>query len=162
MNESFSGNDFLKRAVEQYADMVMRISYQYLKNRANAEDVTQDVFIKLIEHSGFNDDGHVKAWLIRVTINQCKDLRKSFWQRKTEPLSEEWPGMEPDQLNVLDELWKLTPDYRNVIYLHYYEGYTIAEIANMLDRNENTVGSWLRRAREKLKNILADGGYYNG
>lgn len=159
MDKSLVGNDLLRYAVERYADMVVRIAYHNLKNQSDAEDITQEVFIKLLKHPGFQDDGHMKAWLIQVTINQCKDFRKSFWQRKTEPLAEEWESFDKEQQHMLDELWKLPPDYRNVIYLHFYEGYTLTEIARILNRNENTVGSWLRRAKKKLKNLLVEGGY---
>jgi len=144
--------------VEKYSDMVVRIAYQNLKNQADDEDVTQEVFIKLLKQPDFNDEEHLKAWLIRVTINQCKDLRKSAWFRKRQPLDEQWKPRGEKQLGILDEIWKLPKDDRNVIYLYYYENYTVPEIARILGKNENTISSRLTRARKKLKIILAEEG----
>lgn len=138
--------------------MVVRIAYQNLKNQADDEDVTQEVFIKLLKQPDFNDEEHLKAWLIRVTINQCKDLRKSAWFRKRQPLDEQWKPRGEKQLGILDEIWKLPKDDRNVIYLYYYENYTVPEIARILGKNENTISSRLTRARKKLKTILAEEG----
>jgi len=121
--------------------------------------MAQEVFIKFFKQPIFNDEHHIKQWLIRVTINQCKNHKKSFWQRKTEPISEALQTFDSEQQHMLDELWKLPQNYRNVIYLHHYEGYTISEIAKILNRKENTVGSWLGRAKKKLKNLLTEGGY---
>jgi len=147
----------LQRAVEQYADMVVRIAYQNLKNKADAEDITQEVFIKLLQQPDFNDDEHMKAWLIRVTINQCRNFHKSFWQRNTDPIARDWETFDDEQQYLFDELWKLPPHYRNVLYLHFYEGYTLSEIARILNRNVNTVGSWLGRGKKKLKGLLIEG-----
>jgi len=161
MEKSSAGNDLRQTAVERYADMVVRIAYHNLKNQSDAEDIAQEVFIKLLKQPGFNDDGHLKAWLIRVTVNQCRDFKKSFWQRNARPLLDEWPVFDQQQQHVLEELWKLPPDHRNVIYLHFYEGYTLAEIAKMLGKNKNTVGSWFARAKKKLKNLLTEGDVYH-
>lgn len=151
-------NDFIQNAVEQYSDMVIRIAYQNLKNQADAEDVTQEVFIKLLKQPKFNDEDHLKAWLIRVTVNLCKDLRKSAWFRKRQPLDEKWQPHSEKQLGILTEIWKLPKNYRNVIYLYYYENYTVPEIARILGENENTISSRLTRARKKLKLILIEEG----
>ncbi len=145
--------------VEKYSDMIIRIAYQNLKNQSDAEDVAQEVFLKLMREEEFEDEGHRKAWLIRVTINLCKDVNKSAWNRKTEGLIETWETVDREQLRVLDELWELPKDYRNVVYLYYYEELTIPEIAKIIKRKENTVSSWLTRARKKLKTILVEGGY---
>lgn len=159
MNKSSVDNDFIQDAIAKYADMLIRIAYQNTQNQADAEDVAQEVFIKLMQQPAFQDEGHMKAWLIRVTVNQCKDLKKSFWNRHTVALSEEqWPPFEQDRQDLFDDLWKLPKDYRNVIYLHYYEGYTVPEIARILGKNENTVGSWMTRARKQLRHILGGGG----
>jgi len=160
MDKSYTGNDVLHDAVTRHADMVVRIAFHHLRNQADAEDITQEVFLKLLQKPGFHDDEHMKAWLIQVTINQCKNHRKSFWQRNTEGLTVDWQAFDTEQQSMLDELFKLPPHYRNVIYLHYYEGYTLAEIARILNRNVNTVGSWLGRAKKKLKVFLIEGGYH--
>ena len=157
MKESFVDNEFIQNAIGKYSDMVIRIAYQNTQNQADAEDVAQEVFIKLIRQPAFNDDGHMKAWLIRVTINQCRDLKKSFWHRNTVSLSEEWQPFSEEQREVFIDLWKLPKNYRNVIYLYYYEEYTVPEIAQILNKKENTVGSWLQRARKQLKHLLSEG-----
>lgn len=161
MNISSVDNDFIQYVVEKYSDMLLRIAYQNLKNQRDAEDVVQNVFIKLIKQPAFQDEGHIKAWLIRVTINQCKDLNKTFWFRKVEPLKEQWVPFTNEEEGVLRELFKLPKDYRNVIYLYYFEGYKISEIAGILNKKENTISSQLTRAKKRLKNILLEGGYCN-
>lgn len=158
MSKPFVDNDFIQLAVEKYSDMVIRIAYQNLKNQADAEDVTQEVFIKLLKQPAFNDDNHLKAWLIRITINQCKDLMKSDWFRKRQPLDENWQPHSEKQLGIISEIWKLPKNYRNVIYLYYYENYSVPEIARILGENENTISSRLTRARKKLKIILIEEG----
>lgn len=145
--------------VETYSDMIIRIAYHNLRNQADAEDVAQEVFLKLMREEEFEDEGHRKAWLIRVTINLCKDMNKQAWNRKTEGLIETWEPFSNEQQRVLEELWELPKNYRNVVYLYYYEELTVSEIAKILKRKENTVSSWLTRARKKLKTILMEGGY---
>lgn len=145
--------------VEKYYDMIIRIAYHNLKNQADVEDVAQEVFLKLMREEDFEDEGHRKAWLIRVTINLCKDVNKSAWNRKTEGLIETLEPFSKEQQRILDELWELPKNYRNVVYLYYYEELTIREIGRILREKENTVSSWLSRARKKLKTILMEGGY---
>ncbi|NLW78492.1 MAG: sigma-70 family RNA polymerase sigma factor [Ruminococcaceae bacterium] len=143
--------------VEQYSDMVLRIAYQNMQSRADAEDVAQDVFLRLLGQPAFADETHLKAWLIRVTINRCKDVLKSAWRRKTVPIEQDWPTMDNPDHAIMEELFQLKPDERDILYLFYYEKYTIAEIAQMLGKNLNTVNSRLSRARKKLRDILTEG-----
>lgn len=145
--------------VETYSDMIIRIAYHNLRNQADAEDVAQEVFLKLMREEEFEDEGHRKAWLIRVTINLCKDMNKQAWNLKTEGFKEAWEPFSKEQQRVLEELWELPKNYRNVVYLYYYEELTVSEIAKILKRKENTVSSWLTRARKKLKTILMEGGH---
>lgn len=159
VNISSVDNDFIEYIVEKYSDMILRIEYQNLKNKSDSEDVTQDTFMKLIKQSTFRDEAHMKAWLIKVTINKCRDLNKTVWYRRTESLAEIEIPFNEDEIGILEEVFKLSNDYRNVIYLYYYEGYSISEIANILDKKENTISSQITRARKKLKNILLEGGY---
>lgn len=161
LNESSDGSDFIQRIVETYSDTVIRIAYQNTANRSDAEDIAQEVFIRFMREKAFNDEEHIKAWLIRVTINLCKDLKKSFWHRKTVPINETPHPFSDTHISVMEEIWKLPGNYRNTIYLYYYEGYTVPEIAEILRKKENTVSSWLTRARKKLKNIILDGGCKN-
>ena len=147
---------------DRYADMLLRIAFQNTKNQADAEDIVQDVFLRLQKQRSFKDDTHIKAWLIRVTINLCKNFAKSAWIRKTAPLiGESWEPLSPEQSEVFDRLWSLPQKYRNVIYLYYYEGYTVPEIAVMTGINVNTVSSRFSRGKKKLKDILIEGGYGN-
>ncbi|MDR0220728.1 MAG: sigma-70 family RNA polymerase sigma factor [Lachnospiraceae bacterium] len=151
------------RAVEKYADTVRRICFIHLKNPADVEDVFQDVFLKYLLHGGtFENDDHERAWLIRVAINSCKDLLKSFFQRKVVPLEEagEPSYIADENRGVLEAVLKLPDKYKDVIYLFYYEGYTAVEIAKILGKNENTIYTWLSRAKANLKEAL--GGEYFG
>jgi len=160
MKISLVDDDFIQDIVRNYSDMIFRIAYQNLKNKSDCDDIIQEVFIKLIRQSTFSDEKHMKFWIIRVTINLCKDLNKTAWYRKTEPLNDKIEFTKEDK-DILDELDKLSNDYRNVIYLYYFEKYTITEIATIINKKENTISSQLTRARKKLKHILLEGGYGN-
>ncbi len=170
--KSSEENEFIKQIFTNYGRMVLQIAYQNTADMSEAEDITQEVFLKLIRNiKDFNDNEHIKAWLIRVTINQCKDYFKSFRFRKNIAFTEENLSSEYYTDNYLDsgdkqvfeELKKLPPKYRNVIYLYYIEEYTVPEIAKLLASNENTVSSWLRRAKKKLKmNMEGEGIYEEG
>lgn len=150
------------RAVEQHADMIRRICFLHLKNRDDTEDIFQTVFLKYILYSGaFENIEHEKAWLIRVTVNACKDFMRSLWRHSTVPLdmlSEEAIAVSDEKHKVLDEVLSLPKKYKDTIYLFYYEGYTAIEIAKILDKNENTVYSLLSRGRALLKNTLGGEG----
>lgn len=147
------------RIASEYADMLARIAFQNLGSRTDAEDVVQDVFLKLMKKRPvFETSIHEKAWLIRVTINACKDMRKTAWFRRTVPLEDydlqdnrfghNW---EMSENNVMAAVQKLPEKYRSVTYLYYFEGMKVSEIAEILKQKENTVMSWLHRARSKLK-----------
>lgn len=148
----------VSRAIGLYADTVRRICLLHLKNHADTEDIFQTVFLKYALNSGeFSSAEHEKAWLIRVTINACRDLLRSFHHSKTVPLellAEEAAPPRPENGEVLEAVLSLPRKYKDVIYLHYYEGYTAVEIAKMLSKNENTVYSLLKRARGLLKDTL--------
>ncbi len=145
-------------AIEKYADMVRKICFIHLKNYYDTEDVFQDVFLKYILHDKeFYSDAHEKAWLIRVTTNACKDTLKSFFRKKVSSIEElitEPFYIEDDNKEVLEEVLKLPPKYKDVIYLFYYEGYSALEIAAILHKKENTVYTWLSRAKAQLKMSL--------
>lgn len=148
----------IRELVETYSDMVMRIAYQNCFNKSDSEDITQEVFIKLLENAENikEDEGYLKAWLIRVTVNLCKDYNKSSWYKKVKGFdgNESEIPWEMEELQLWEELSQLKPVYRNVIYLYYYEGYKTSEIARILKLRENTVSSHLTRARKKLRTIL--------
>ena len=100
------------------------------------------------------DEEHRKRWLIRVTINKCRNLSRSYWRRNRESLDDYQHLQAPQPPGVMEELEELSESYRNIIYLYYYEEYTVSEIAEILKMNINTVKSGLRRAREKLRETL--------
>ena len=144
------------KIVERYADMIFRIAYQNLFHTSDAQDVVQDVFLKLLrcENPCFQDEEHLKAWLIRVTVNQGLDYRRSFFRRHTVPFGDLEIPYEPKEQAVMEELYELPSDYRNILYLYYYEEYTIKEIAEILGKKQNTVNSKLTRGRRRLKKLM--------
>lgn len=151
-------NQYIERMLENYSSLIVRIAYQQVKNKADAEDIAQEVLIKLMTLApDFESTEHEKAWIIRVTINQCKDFHKSAWNRKREYLDDTMPAPEQEETGeVLEAVLGLPAKYKNVIYLFYYEGYSILEIADILKQKETTVGSWLHRARKLLKKKLGE------
>lgn len=148
----------VNRAVEKYADTVFRICILHLKNKSDAEDIFQEVFLKFaLNDQEFENANHEKAWIIRVTINACKDLIKSFFRSRTISIDEliSVADEEKEDLSyVLEAVLKLPVKYRDAIYLHYYEGYSALEIGEILGKNENTVYSILSRGRSMLKESL--------
>ena len=150
--------------IEEYSNMVYRIALMKVKTREEAEDVYQEVFFKLSQKMPkFKSEEHKKAWLIRVAINISNNYLKSAWKRKKVQLDESIEYVKDDFdnfSNVYDEVRKLPEDYRLVIYLYYYEGYKISEISKMIKKNENTIKTWLSRARELLRQRL-EGGFDN-
>lgn len=146
------------RAIGQYGDMVRRLCLVHLKNPADTEDIFQNVFLKyVLSPVVFESPEHEKAWLIRVTINACRDLVKSFFRSRTVPLEEllDQPApLSEEHREVLEAVLALPRKYRDAVYLHYYEGYTAAEIGKLLGKNTNTVYTLLTRAREQLRKTL--------
>lgn len=150
----------VNEAVDLYADMIKRICMVYLKNVADTEDIFQTVFLKYMTSSiCFESRAHEKAWMIKVTINACKDLLKSFFRSRIVSIEEIIEAAEVDNTEsteVLHAVLELPKKYREAVYLHYYEGYSAVEIGTMLNRKVNTVYSDLARAREILKAKLGD------
>lgn len=148
-----------EQIVRQHADMIYRIALQNLKNEADAQDIFQEVCLSLLTKSApLFDDVHIKHWLIRVTINKCKNFKKSQWQQKTEPLNLQCErGAKDKETEAFELLYTLPKSYRNIIYLYYFEEYTVPEIAEILGENKNTVNSKLQRSRKKLRKILEEG-----
>jgi len=142
----------LSGLVERYANLMMAYAYSYCKNRADAEDIIQEVFVKYLKRlPKFKDDNHEKAWFLRVTINTSKDYINSFWYRKTEALNESISFEKEDDLNVWEQVMKLPQKYKIVILLFYQDGYSIKEISSILKIRESTVATQLNRGRELLK-----------
>ena len=148
-----------ERALALYADTVRRICMVHLKNEADTEDIFQTIFIKyLLSSPPFRDAEHEKAWFIRVTINACKDLLRSFFRSRTVPL-EELPlsaAVEEGDRGLWEAVWALPENYRDVLYLHYYEGYTVPQIGKLLHTNVNTDYTLLGRAKKLLRERLEE------
>ena len=142
--------------------MVFQICLVMMKNTPDAEDAAQTVFRKVMEQdTPFRDPEHEKAWLLRVAINGCKDYLKSFFRRNMVPLqaiAELAADIPEDHQEVLEAVLSLPKQYKDVIYLHYYEGYKASEIGAILGKKENTVYSLLSRGRGILKKELGGDG----
>lgn len=152
----------LEIAIAKYADDVRRICFVHCKASADVDDIFQTVFLKYYQHNQeFESDAHEKAWLLRVTINATNDLLRT-WFRKNTVLTDDFSqfSIDPksDDGRLITMVRKLKPNLKNTIYLFYYEGYTIKEIAQILHSKENTISTWLKRGREELKIML--GGDY--
>lgn len=146
------------RAIELYADMIRRLCMVHLKNYSDTEDIFQTVFLKYVLSSViFENEEHEKAWFIRVTVNACKDLLKSFFRSRTVSIDElvnEPEALEVHNTEVLEAVLSLPYKYKNVVYLYYYEGYSAVEISRILGKNVNTVYTLLTRSKRLLKEML--------
>ena len=134
---------------------MFRAALGIMGNKADAEDIIQDVFVKLLEKEyHFESPEHEVAWLIRVTVNQCKSHLRSYWQKNTVPLLDSYPAKDEEQNDLIYAVNALAPKYRTVIHLFYYEGYSTREIAEITEQKESTVREQLTRARRSLKITL--------
>lgn len=149
-------NDKISIALKTYSDMVYRICFIYLHTEADMDDAFQEVFLKLFQKEiSFKSKEHEKAWIIRVTINQCKDMLKSSWRKKVTLVENVESQLEDTAENeLLQIVLSLPQKYKDVIYLYYYEGYTVPELAELLKQKENTIYSHLHRAKKLLKQKL--------
>ena len=160
-NESLHPVDSFEALVCEYENKLFRTALATLGNVEEAEDILQDTFIKLYERKEpFENKEHEKAWLLRVTINLCKNKLRSSWWRKRAPLLDIYPAETKEDYELLDDVMSLPTKYRTVIHLYYYEGYQTKEIAALLDQKESTIRSLLLRARQKLKVVLEESYVY--
>jgi len=145
-----------ERLVQTYSDLILRLSYTYLNTTHDAEDICQTVFLKLLTTpQTFESAAHERAWIIRATINACKDELRAFRRRSVGlDAVAEMPAPPIPNHEVLEGVMSLPQKYRETIYLHYYEGYTIREIAALLNRSQAAVTAQLERGRKKLRVIL--------
>lgn len=152
-------NDHLAHTVRTHSAALYRLAYTQLRSAADAEDAVQEAFLRLLRRApDLESDDHTRAWLMRVTLNICRDMLRSPWHRRREALPEELPA-EPDDeaAELLSAVLSLPAKYRAPIHLHYYEGYAIREIADLLGCRPATVGTRLARARRLLRQALTDG-----
>lgn len=149
----------------QYADDVLRMAYFYLADKHKAEDVCQDVFVKLYTHGHTIAPGREKAWLLRVTVNCCRDLWRGAWLKRVIlgaptleliPAQDETIEKREEKAELMRAVNKLPSVFRETVLLHYYQGLGISEIAQMLDLPEGTISSRLSRARKKLEVLLKE------
>ncbi len=138
---------------EAYGAMLYRLCYLLLCNKSDAEDAVQDTFIKYLKKQPvFTNPAHEKAWYIRVAKNICYDKQRFRFRRRAVDLSQaEAVTSAPKESEVLRELMSLPEKSKTPLYLHYYEGYSVQEIAAMLQSSESAVKTWLSRGRQKLK-----------
>lgn len=141
--------------VNTYSDMLFRLAYQYTRNSSESEDIVQDVFMAMLKKMPFKTEEYLKAWLIRVAINKSKNYLKSM-RKKVLALDENIKVPTYTHEDGLEEITLLPEFDRNAIYLYYYEGYSIKEIAKITGKSANSINIRLCRAREKLKNLLEE------
>ena len=151
---------------QKYAGDVLRVSYFYLGDRQRAEDVCQDVFVRLMVNAPELQEGREKAWLLKVALNRCRDLWRGAWMKRVvlgSPAFETVPAPDDrerreDEEALMTAVHRLPAAFREAIMLYYYQGYGIGEIAEMLDLPEGTISSRLSRGRKKLESILRERG----
>lgn len=157
MNEFIYTEKYIGEIIEKYSNMLIRVCFTYMKNINDAEDLAHDAFLKLIEkRPSFESEEHEKAWLIRVSINLCKNRLKTSWFRKREPLHEGAYNFTPMESEVMSSVLELPAKYRSIILLYYFEEYSITEVAEILGKKKSTIGSQLHRARKLLKSKLKE------
>lgn len=151
-------HDRREEAVARFGDMVWRLALARMASVPDAEDVFQEVFLRYFRHEGeLESDEHRRAWLIRCTINRTKSALAAPWRRRVLPLDTAVDlGVQDENREVYAAVLALPPKYRTVVHLHYYEGFSVAEIAAHLGCAEGTVKAQLHRARAKLKEALQD------
>ena len=159
-------NEQFEQLYAQYADDVLRMAYFYLADQQKAEDVCQDVFVKLYTRGEAIAPGREKAWLLRVTVNCCRDLWRSAWLKRVVlgaptldimPAQEESIEQREEKAELMRAVQKLPAPFKETILLHYYQDMGISEIAQMLNLPEGTISSRLSRARKKLESLLKEG-----
>jgi len=142
---------------QEYMGTIFRVAFNYLKSRTDADDITQNVLVKLYKTKReFESDSHMKHWLVRVTVNECKKTLKAPW-RQIESIEDYAATLHfktPEHNDLFYEVMKLPKKYRLAIYLHYYEDYSTDEISELLGIPGATVRTHLSRGRERLKSIL--------
>lgn len=159
MSENTLKRNDKRDIVEKYFDMIYKLALSQTKNRDSADDVVQEVFLRFLKSDkDFQSEEHIKAWLIRVTVNCCHNVFSNSWAQKTEPLTEDIVFDTEEKGDVYYAVLELPQKYRAVIHLFYYEDMSIEEISKALGSNQSTIKSQLSRGRKMLKNIL-EGGY---
>ena len=144
-----------EQLVRAYGDMVYRLAYAQTRSRHDADDVFQEVFLRVVQRRpSFDSEAHEKAWLIRVTLNCLKSHWRAAWRRHDVPLDDRIPFPAPEDSALDEALRRLAPKYRAAVHLYYYEGYSAEEIARMGGEKPSAVRTRLTRARAQLRDLL--------
>ena len=161
--QDFGTDTYIQYILDKYSGTIFRLSYTYVKNTCDAEDIAQDVLVALLKRSKpFESEEYEKAWILRTTINKSKNYLKSGWLRRTVALDDNESEISEDtstgeEQEVLEAVLSLPEKYRTPIHLFYYNGYSINEIAQILHKKPATVGTLLARGREQLKKLMIGG-----
>jgi len=151
-NQSSRPVDWLEKVIVRNENQQYRTAIAIMGNKADAEDIVQNAFVKLFEKQpDFESTEHESAWLTRVTVNLCKSRLRSHWWRKTVPLLDTYPAQTDGHRHTMELVLSLPSKYRTVIHLYYYEGYSTSEIAELTNQRDSTVREQLTRARRMLK-----------
>ena len=158
-------DEYIRYILDKYSNTIIKLSYTYVKNICDAEDIAQDVLLALMKREKpFESEEYEKAWILRTTINKSKNHLKSGWVRRTVSLtearediqnSEELDAKEENQ--VMEAVLSLPEKYRTPIHLYYYDGYSINEIASIINKKPATVGTLLARGRKRLRDLMIGG-----
>lgn len=147
-----------KRLTNLYIDMVYRVALNGCKNKYDADDIVQETFLKLLKcKKQFESDEHVRNWLLRVAVNECNSMWNSSWHKKVVLKDEQDEKMvfeTQEQSDLYELVMQMSPKYRQVIYLYYFEEFSVREVASILKISETAVQTRLQRARNKLKEQL--------
>ena len=142
----------LEDAYDAYGTAVYRLAMTFMGRYADAEDITQETFCRLLYHApAFADENHKKRWLLQVAANLCRNQLKGFWRKRVTQLDETIPAIAPEKLEALNAVIALPEKYKLPIHLYYYEGYSVAEIAEILKLGQLAVKMRLKRGHELLK-----------
>jgi RNA polymerase sigma factor (sigma-70 family) len=157
MHAPFDTGEEIKSIVKTYSPGILRLTFAYLKNHSDAEDIAQEVFVAYIQkRPRFDSEAKKKSWLLTVTANKCKNELKSAKDKRTEAIDDNLCGMPEEDLGILQTVLSLDEKYRIPIHLYYYEGYKINEIAELTNSNAATVGTRLARGRSLLRTMIGD------
>jgi RNA polymerase sigma-70 factor (ECF subfamily) len=150
----------VEQVLKTYKDSLFRTAFCIVRNPSDAEDVVSDVLLKYMDsRKDFENEEHLKAWLIRATVNRSRDMMTAFWRRKQTVWDEsilEIPAAEPEDRELIESVLRLPERYREAIYLYYYEDYSVVEIASMLKVTQSAIKTRLQRGRAMLKEELKE------
>ena len=150
----------VEQVLKTYKDSLFRTAFCIVRNPSDAQDVVSDVLLKYMDsRKDFENEEHLKAWLIRATVNRSRDMMTAFWRRKQTVWDEsilEIPAAEPEDRELIESVLRLPERYREAIYLYYYEDYSVVEIASMLKVTQSAIKTRLQRGRAMLKEELKE------